>query len=186
MRRASCCRSRDDCPSGVVSVAPRASPMVVPSAVASAPGPTSDILRRTSSEGGAGTKFQMGGVSRSTKRANLGGVNAILGRVEGRKCNSRPGERADSAENGRNAPVGHRGEPAATTEGCRGATLCKFTTYSAGRYDGIPRTCSRLRGKQARANELIAKGDGYTFIAAPRSPDLRHTEQTEETPLVLW
>ena len=43
--------------------------------------------------------------------------------------------------------------------------------------DGIPRTCSRLRGKQARANELIAKGDGYTFIAAPRSPDLRHTEK---------
>ncbi len=33
------------------------------------------------------------------------------------------------------------------SKGCRGATLCKFTTYSAGRYDGIPRTCSRLRGK---------------------------------------
>ena len=68
-------------------------------------------------------------------------------------------------------------EPADVPKGRRGATLCKFTTYSAGRYDGIPRTCSRLRGKQARANELIAKGDGYTFIAAPRSPDLRHTEK---------
>ncbi len=34
-----------------------------------------------------------------------------------------------------------------------------------------------LRGKQARANELIAEGDGYTFIAAPRSPDLRHTSK---------
>ncbi len=31
--------------------------------------------------------------------------------------------------------------------------------------------------KQARANELIAEGDGYTFIAAPRSPDLRHTSK---------
>ena len=40
--------------------------------------------------------------------------------------------------------------------------------------------------KQARANELIAKGDGYTFIAAPRSPDLRHTFETAETPLLLW
>jgi hypothetical protein len=28
-----------------------------------------------------------------------------------------------------------------------------------------------------RANELIAEGDGYTFIAAPRSPDLRHTSK---------
>ena len=33
------------------------------------------------------------------------------------------------------------------------------------------------RGKQARAIELIAEGDGYTFIAAPRSPDLRHTSK---------
>ncbi len=31
--------------------------------------------------------------------------------------------------------------------------------------------------KQARANELIAEGDGYTFIADPRSPDLRHTSK---------
>jgi hypothetical protein len=31
--------------------------------------------------------------------------------------------------------------------------------------------------KQARANELIAEGDGYTFIAAQRSPDLRHTSK---------
>jgi hypothetical protein len=31
--------------------------------------------------------------------------------------------------------------------------------------------------KQARANELIAEGDGYSFIAAPRSPDLRHTSK---------
>jgi hypothetical protein len=31
--------------------------------------------------------------------------------------------------------------------------------------------------KQARANELITEGDGYTFIAAPRSPDLRHTSK---------
>jgi hypothetical protein len=75
------------------------------------------------------------------------------------------------------APRERRGEAADVPKGRRGATLCKFTTYSAGRYDGIPRTCSRLRGKQARANELIAEGDGYTFIAAPRSPDLRHTSK---------
>ena len=75
------------------------------------------------------------------------------------------------------APRERRGEAADVPKGRRGDTLCKFTTYSAGRYDGIPRTCSRLRGKQARANELIAEGDGYTFIAAPRSPDLRHTEK---------
>jgi hypothetical protein len=31
--------------------------------------------------------------------------------------------------------------------------------------------------KQARANELITEGDGYTFIADPRSPDLRHTSK---------
>jgi hypothetical protein len=84
------------------------------------------------------------------------------------------------------APRDRRGGAADVPKGRRGATLCKFTTYSAGRYDGIPRTCSRLRGKQARANELIAKGDGYTFIAAPRSPDLRHTFETAETPLLLW
>ena len=51
-------------------------------------------------------------------------------------------------------PRGCRGEAANVPKGPRGATLCKFTSYSAGRYDGIPRTCSRLCGKQARANEL--------------------------------
>jgi hypothetical protein len=40
--------------------------------------------------------------------------------------------------------------------------------------------------KQARANELIAEGDGYTFIAAPAiSRSAAHLE-TEETPLLLW
>jgi hypothetical protein len=43
--------------------------------------------------------------------------------------------------------------------------------------------------KQARASELIAKGDGYTFIAAVcaalRSPDLRHTEK-RTTPVCVF
>ena len=40
----------------------------------------------------------------------------------------------------------------------------------------VARTLEHLL-EQARANELIGKGDGYTLIAAQRSPDLRHTEK---------
>ncbi len=53
------------------------------------------------------------------------------------------------------APRDRRGEPADVPKGRRGSTLCKFTTYSAGRYDGIPRTCSRLRVKQAKETAIL-------------------------------
>ena len=116
------------------------------------------------------------------KFPNFGDVNFVAkkGVLESRleKTSGGPLKKGEFGRRNRSkAPRDRRGEPADVPKGRRGATLCKFTTYSAGRYDGIPRTCSRLRGKQARANELIAKGDGYTFIAAPRSPDLRHTEK---------
>ena len=44
-------------------------------------------------------------------------------------------------------------------------------------YLSLSLSLSLSSSTQARANELIAKGDGYIFVAAPRSPDLRHTEK---------
>ena len=43
---------------------------------------------------------------------------------------------------------------------------------------------SRLRGRRREQRSLIARGDGYPYIAALRSPDLRLTAE-EETPLLL-
>jgi hypothetical protein len=34
--------------------------------------------------------------------------------------------------------------------------------------------------------KVIARGEGYTYIADLRSPDLRHTTNEKETPLLLW
>jgi hypothetical protein len=108
--------------------------------------------------------------------AGLRGGNAILD----------PANSLILPKNGRDAPVGRRGKPAATSKGCRGATLCKFTTYSAGQYDGIPRTCSRLRGKAGetkradRRRRLL-----YFYSSSAISRSAAHLE-TEETPLLLW
>ncbi len=53
------------------------------------------------------------------------------------------------------------------------------SSHVGGHGQGFPLSPIRNHGKQARANELIAKGDGYTFTATPRSPDLRHTEKRQ-------
>ena len=122
------------------------------------------------------------------KFPEFGDVNLKKGVLESRleKTSGGPLKKVEfGRRNQSKAPRDRRGEPADVPKGRRGVTLCKFTTYSAGRYDGIPRTCSRLRGKQARANELIAKGDGYTYIAAPRSPDLRHTEKRRRLQCII-
>ena len=38
---------------------------------------------------------------------------------------------------------------------------------------------SRLRGGRRETKKVIAREDGYTYIAALRSPDLRHTTKRE-------
>ena len=44
---------------------------------------------------------------------------------------------------------------------------------------------SRLRGGRRETKKVIAREDGYSYIAALRSPDLRHTRNEKETPLLL-
>ena len=115
----------------------------------------------------------------------------------GRECNSRPIKYAETAEKRTKLGGWPQLKPAATSKGCRGATLCKFTTYSAGRYDGIPRTCSRLRGKAGLRTCSRLRGKAgeskradrrrrrLYFTASTISRSVAHLE-TEETPLLLW
>jgi hypothetical protein len=164
-----------------VQSAPLASPVAAPSATAPSPVPTSVILHRKQERiEGPGAKVQnwRRQVCNEVRAegADFGGGNAILDPANAR---IRP-------KNGRDAPVGRRGKPAATSKGCRGATLCKFTTYSAGRYDGIPRTCSRLRGKVGESKRADRRRRLlYFYSRSAISRSAAHLE-TEETPLLLW
>ena len=49
----------------------------------------------------------------------------------------------------------------------------------AGRYNGIPRPLICVSGGRRETEKVIAREDGYTYIAALRSPDLRHTTKRE-------
>jgi hypothetical protein len=50
------------------------------------------------------------------------------------------------------------------------------TTPRADTTGSVP---SRLRGGRQETKKVIAREDGYTYIAALRSPDLRHTTKRE-------
>jgi hypothetical protein len=131
----------------------------------------------------------------SVQPSYLVGMEILCYRVVGRRAYRITDKSGKSYEisnarirpkNGRDAPVGRRGKPAATSKGCRGATLCKFTTYSAGRYDGIPRTCSRLRGKAGESKRADRRRRRLCFYSSSTiSRSVAHLE-TEETPLLLW
>jgi hypothetical protein len=57
-------------------------------------------------------------------------------------------------------------------------TRGSYTSPTHGRADG--------RGGRRETKKVIARGEGYTYIAALWSPDLRHTTNEKETPLLLW
>jgi hypothetical protein len=108
------------------------------------------------------------GVQRSeTKRADFWGVNASLD----------PSNARIRPKNGRNAPVGRRGNPPRRPRGAEVPPSASSLRTPRADTTGSRALVLVCVAKQARANELIAEGDGYTFIATLRSPDLRDTSK---------
>ncbi len=99
------------------------------------------------------------------ERADFWGVNAILGRVEGRKCNSRPGKRADTAKK---RPKRAGWPPRRTRSDVRGVQRCHPL---------------QVADESKRADRKRRRLYFYSRSAISRSA--AHLE-TEETPLLLW
>ena len=186
-RRASCCRSRGGWP---IDVGSAASTVAEPAASASASSPASDILRMKRDEGGAGTKCQNWRLQQvnevKAKRADFWGVNALLDRVEGRKCNSRPGKRADTAEK-RSKRAGW--PPRGTRRDVQGVQRCHplqvhYVLRGPMRRDPAHLFSSAWQaGESKRADRRRRRLYFYSRSAISRSA--AHLE-TEETPLLLW
>jgi hypothetical protein len=150
-----------------------------------------------------------GGMCWVVKRQEHGGIRGTSPQSQtfrflGRECTSRPVKRADTARKGRNAPIRVAADPWAAAE----AGLLDVAQLSGvvGRCYNVPQNVgwiadwvpqprgpiqrdpapSRLRGGRRETKKVIARGEGYTYIAALRSPDLRHTTNEKETPLLLW
>jgi len=184
-----------DCTVGMVPSAARASPVAAPSATPSSPVPTlfvhHDVRSREELIKGPGIKVQnwrrqVFNKVRA-KRAYFWGVNAILDPSNTRR---RP-------KNGRNSPVGCRGNPPQRPRGAEvppSASSLRTPRADTTGSRALALVCVAKQAcalalvcvaKQARANELIAEGDSYSFTASTISRSGAHLE-TEETPLLLW
>ena len=172
-----------DCAVSMVPSAARTSPVAAPSATPSSPVPTlfvhHDVRSREELIKRPGIKVQnwrrqVFNKVRA-KRAYFWGVNAILDPSNTRRL----------PKNGRNSPVGRRGNPPQRPRGAEVPPSASSLRTQRADTTGSHALALVCVAKQARANELIAEGDGYSFQASTISRSVAHLE-TEETPLLLW